>query len=176
MKYFDELVLAMTWLGEKPDTIFLGQSVEYPGNAMFNTLSKVAMDKRLECPVAEEMQMGITLGLSLEGFVPISCYPRFDFLILATNQLINHIDKTYQISKGKMNPRPIIRVVVGSVRPMYPGVQHSQDHTAAFKSMATHLNVVLLEEPEQIFPAFQEAYYGNRPSLLIEYGDFYNEK
>ena len=176
MKYFDELVRSMTWLSEKSNTIFLGQSIEYPGNAMFNTMKNVPAEKRLEMPVAEEMQMGITLGLSLEGFVPISCYPRFDFLILATNQLINHIDKTYQISKGKMNPKPIIRVVVGSVTPMYPGVQHSQDHTVAFKSMATHLNVVLLEEPEQIFPAFQEAYEGNRPSLLIEYGDFYNEK
>ena len=29
MKYFDELKRAMTWLGEKPDTMFLGQAVEY---------------------------------------------------------------------------------------------------------------------------------------------------
>jgi pyruvate/2-oxoglutarate/acetoin dehydrogenase E1 component len=176
MKYFDELVRAMTWLGEKSNTIFLGQSVEYSGHAMFNTLKDVSMDKRLECPVAEEMQMGITLGLCLEGFVPVSIYPRFDFLILATNQLINHIDKTYEISGGKLNPNPIIRVSVGSTKPLFPGLQHSQNHTEAFRSMATRLRIITLEEPEQVFPAFQEAYEGNRPTLLVEYGDFYNEK
>lgn len=176
MKYFDELVRAMTWLGEQSNTIFLGQSVEYSGHAMFNTLKEVPMEKRLEMPVAEEMQMGITLGLSLEGFVPISIYPRFDFLILAANQLINHIDKTYAISEGKLNPNPIIRVSVGSTKPLFPGLQHSQDHTEAIRSMATRLQVITLTEPEQIFPSFQQAYEGDRPTLLVEYGDFYNEK
>ena len=84
MKYSEELHRSMMWLAEQPETLFLGQSVEYPGNAMYNTMKDVPIEKRLEMPVAEEMQMGITLGLALKGFIPISCYPRFDFLILAT--------------------------------------------------------------------------------------------
>ena len=176
MGYFDELVRSMTWLGQQSNTIFLGQSVEYSGHAMYNTLKSVPMENRLEFPVAEEMQMGVTLGLCLEGFVPISIYPRFDFLILATNQLINHIDKTHKISRGLLNPNPIIRVSVGSITPMHPGVQHCQDHTEAFKSMATRLQVITLDETEQISPAFQQAYMGDRPTLLVEYGSFYNTK
>ena len=43
----------MTWLGKQPDTIFLGQSIAYPGNAIFKTLSGVPMDKRLELPVSK---------------------------------------------------------------------------------------------------------------------------
>ena len=52
----------MEWLAQQDDTLFLGQAVEEPGTAMFNTLIDVSGTKRIELPVAEEMQMGITLG------------------------------------------------------------------------------------------------------------------
>ena len=53
MKYFDELKRSMDWLSEKPDTIFLGQAVEFPGTAMTNTLKDVDKNKLLEFPVNE---------------------------------------------------------------------------------------------------------------------------
>ena len=37
--------------------------------------------------------MGMSIGLALNGYIPITCFPRFDFLILAFNQLVNHLDK-----------------------------------------------------------------------------------
>ena len=30
-------------------------------------------------PVFEDVQMGLSLGMALNGYVPISCFPRFDF-------------------------------------------------------------------------------------------------
>ena len=41
MKYKQELIRSMNWLSKKKDTIFLGQSVNYTGNAIFNTLKEV---------------------------------------------------------------------------------------------------------------------------------------
>ena len=84
-KYFDELERTMQWLGQQPDTMFLGQAVEYKGTAMTNTLVNVPREKLLEMPVDEEMQMGITNGLSLNDTVPISIYPRWNFLLLAVD-------------------------------------------------------------------------------------------
>jgi hypothetical protein len=40
----------------------------------------------------------MSIGLAMQGYVPITCYPRFDFLILAFNQLVNHLDKIRQMS------------------------------------------------------------------------------
>ena len=60
---------------------------------MSNTLKNISKNKLLELPVAEEMQMGITLGLAMDGNIPISIFPRWNFLLYAVNQLINHIDK-----------------------------------------------------------------------------------
>ena len=45
MKYFDTLSLAMEKLSKNKKTICLGQAVEYPGTAMFNTLKKVNIKK-----------------------------------------------------------------------------------------------------------------------------------
>ena len=47
-KYFDELKRAMEYLGDQPDTLFLGQAVAYKGTAMTNTLKDVEPDKLLE--------------------------------------------------------------------------------------------------------------------------------
>src|SRR5262245_51601061 len=107
MTYRSELIRAMEFLAQDARTIFLGQSVSYPGNAIYNTLEKVPADKRLELPVFEDFQMGLSTGLALEGWIPVSCYPRFDFLLLAANQLVNHLDKMRHMSSGAMQPRVI---------------------------------------------------------------------
>ena len=178
MKYKDELIRSMEWLANKEDTIFLGQACKVSGHAISSTLEKVPDEKRVELPVFEETQLGISTGMALEGFVPITVYPRFDFFILACNQLINHLDKMRDMSKGEMTPRVIIRVAVGSKNPIDAGPQHTQDHTEAFRKMLTDINVVRLEEPEEIFPAFKEAYEreDSRSTLIIEYGEYYGTK
>ena len=127
MKYADELKRAMDYLAEDRMTIFLGQAVAFPGTAMSNTLKDVPKSKLLELPVAEEMQMGMTLGMALNGHIPISIFPRWNFLLCATNQLVNHVDKLSMMSDFKS--RIIIRTGVGSERPLHPQHQHAVSYT-----------------------------------------------
>jgi pyruvate/2-oxoglutarate/acetoin dehydrogenase E1 component len=178
MRYKDELVRAMEWLGKQPDTVFLGQAIAYSGHGISNTMVNVPKEKRIELPVMEETQMGMSTGLALAGFVPITCYPRFDFFILAANQLINHLDKMREMSKGDMQPRVIIRVAIGSKLPFSAGPQHTQNHLEAFKLMLTDIDVVELKEPDQIFDEFQHAYQRmpSRSTLLIEHSEYYGTK
>lgn len=174
MTYKGALWEAMTWLADYPNTVFLGQSVAYPGTAMYGTLDNVPDYKRIELPVAEDMQMGLSIGLALQGYVPISLFPRFDFLLLATNQLVNHADRLPLMSDYR--PRVIIRTSVGSSRPLDPQWQHKGDYTEAFRSMLKTVRVVKLEEPEQILPAYKEAYQFQGTTLLVEVADYLNEK
>ena len=178
MKYFDELKRSMEWLGEQENTIFIGQAVEYPGTAMTNTLVNIERSKLLEMPVNEDMQMGMTLGMALNGAVPISIYPRWNFLLLAANQLVNHVDKIKVMSDGAYTPKIIIRTSIGSQRPLHPQHQHIADFTGGFRSMCDFVDIVRLDEPNQIFEAYKYAYLrtDNRPTVLVEWGDFYNEK
>lgn len=176
-RYFEELELAMQWLAIQPDTIFLGQSVRYPGTAMYRTLDKVVpMEKRLEMPVAEEMQMGISTGLALQGFTPISIYPRWDFLLLATNQIVNHLDKIPLMSENGYQPKVIIRTGIGSITPLNPQWQHRGDYTQPFQEMCKTIRVVLLEHAEQILPFYMAAYNRKESTILVEVSDFLNKK
>ena len=100
--------------------------------------------------------MGMSTGLALMGYVPISCYPRFDFLLLAMNQLVNHLDKIRIMSDQQFKPKVIIRTSVGSKKPLNGGPQHTQDYTEQFKKILTEVKVVYLKSPKQIFPEFKK--------------------
>ena len=178
MKYADELKKSMEWLASKDDTLFIGQAVEYPGTAMSNTVRDIDPKKLLEMPVAEDMQMGITLGMALNGTVPISFFPRWNFMILGANQLVNHIDKINIMSDGKYTPKIIIRTSIGSQRPLHPQHQHISDFTAGFKAMCDFVDFIRLDEANQILPAYKNAYErtDGKPTVLVEWGDYLNEK
>jgi len=178
MKYFDELKRSMEFLAKDPRTMFLGQAVACPGTAMSNTLKEVSKGKLLELPVNEEMQMGMTNGLALDGMVPVSIFPRWNFLLLAVNQIINHLDKMKIMSNGGFLPKVIIRTGIGAERPLHPQHQHVGDFTEAFRKMTTNIEVIRLDEPEDIFPAYEKALLreDGKSTLVVEYGDYYNEK
>ena len=178
MRYFNELKRSMNYLGGKKDTIFIGQAVEVPGTAMSNTLKDIKKGKLLELPVTEEMQMGMTLGLSMHNNVTISIFPRWNFLLYGMNQLINHIDKFKVMCGNSINPKIIIRTGIGSKRPLHPQYQHIGDFSQAIQKMCTTIKVVKLNEPKDIFPAYKKAYERKDGinTILVEYGDYYNEK
>ena len=178
MKYFSELKRSMNYLAENSKTIFIGQAVEVPGTSMSNTLKDINPKKLIELPVAEEMQMGMTLGLALNGDIPISIFPRWNFLLYAVNQLVNHTDK-FNVMVGKnLKSKMIIRTSVGSQRPLHPQFQHIGDFTDAFKKMTTTIEIIRLKEPKDIFPAYKKALTrkDGKNTILVEYGDYYNEK
>jgi len=146
-------------------TIFLGQGVEYPGTFMSQTLDLVPKEKRLELPVAEEMQLGMSIGLALDGYIPVSIFPRWNFFLLAVNQAVNHLNV--------MRPHVIVRVGIGSTKPLYPGPQHTGDHTEAFRLMMPDTTIVRLEHAEQIVPEYRAALERESPTILVEIADSY---
>lgn len=148
-----------------PRVVFLGQGVRDPGTFMSTTLQGVPIEQRIEMPVAEEMQMGMSIGLSLAGFVPISIYPRWNFLLLAANQLVNHLDK--------MKAHVIVRVGVGSSKPLDPGPQHTSDFTDAFQLMMPNTYIGRLNNASDVITEYRQALGRKGPSILVEIADLY---
>jgi len=168
--YLSELNRAMLMLAENPHTMFVGQAVKYPGQAAFKSFDGIPMERRIEMPVAEDMQMGICTGMSLCGWVPVAFYTRWDFLILAANQLINHLDKLPFMG---WHPKVIIRTSVGRTTPLNPGPQHSQDYTDAMKMILKTIPVLRLSKAEDVFPAYQTAMSTSGSTILVEEMRFY---
>lgn len=173
----DELTRAMELMGSHSNTIFMGQSVEVAGTAMRNTLLNVDESKLLELPVEEDFQLGLSIGMALSGMVPISIFPRWNFLLLATNQIVNHLDKLKDLTQSESPGKVIIRTGIGSKTPLHPGPQHTGDFTEAFKLMCPNINVVRLDSADSIFDEYKKAYdrTDGVSSLLIEWSDKYND-
>lgn len=168
ISYKGEIIKAMSLLAQDKRVVFLGQNITYPGAAIYETMVGMPASKVIEVPIMEDAQMGISIGLSLEGYIPVSIYPRMDFLIIATNQLVNHLDKIGEMSCGQFKPKVIIRTAIGASRPLYPGAQHCQDHTVALRHLLTNIDVVKLVDAREIVPAYKNALESEKSSILIE--------
>src|SRR5882672_7183255 len=113
MKYFDELKRTMEWLAQQPQVMFVGQTVAGPGTFMYQTLRDCPKDRALEMPINESFQMQFTIGMALTGTIPVSVYPRQNFLLLAAADMANMLDKIPEISDRQWPFKVIIRVATG---------------------------------------------------------------
>jgi len=157
---------AMEILAKDERVVFMGQLVNC-WDCIYGSLKDIPKTKKIELPIMEDVQMGMATGMALEGFVPITIYPRMDFLILAANQLINHLDKIEEMSNGEFKPKVIIRTIVGKKKPLDAGIQHTGDYSKMFKAALKNINVVVIK-PNQIISAYKKALRSDKSTLLIE--------
>ena len=162
--YKDAMVDSMTDLG-KLGAIFIGYNVLY-GNAI-GTLKNVPDDQKLETPVAENLMAGLAIGMSFEGFLPVIYYERHDFMLVAADAIVNHIDKIERISHGEFKCPVLIRAVTADAGPFYSGITHSQDFTNVFKEAVSFP----VEDPitgVDVIKAFKDAQLSGRPVMVVE--------
>lgn len=169
--YKDALTEAMTFLGQQENIVFIGQQIVYAGNPMSTTLTDVSKDLMIETPVMEETQMGMSLGMAMTGKTVVTFYPRWDFIISATNQLINHVDKFELMTGKKVNI--LIRLGKGSDTPLDPGHQHKGNYLNEFKSLCPHIKFHDLTNADEILDIYKTAFTEGGVHVLVEYPQLY---
>jgi pyruvate dehydrogenase E1 component alpha subunit len=162
--YKDAVLLAMTELGQK-GAIFIGYNVAR-GDAM-GTLKEVPFSQKIETPVAENLMMGLAIGMSFEGFLPVVYFERHDFMMVAMDAIVNHVDKIERISHGEFKVPLIIRAVTADAGPFYSGITHSQDFTDVLRA-AVSFPVSDPKNGSEILQAFRDAVASQRPAIIIE--------
>ncbi len=156
--------LAMKELGEL-GAIFIGYNVAR-GDAM-GTLGSVPSDQKLETPVAENLMTGLGIGMSFEGFLPVVYFERHDFMLVAMDAIVNHVDKIERISHGEFKVPLIIRAVTADAGPFYSGITHSQDFTDMLRT-AVDFPVTDPVTGDDLLQAFRSAVASGRPAIVIE--------
>lgn len=173
MTYKESLHAAMLELDKDEKRRYLGYGIRYGARAggSFNGISD---DKMIECPVCENLMLGMAIGLSLKGLKPVVYFERFDFLILAADALCNHLDAAKIISRGEFNPAVIIRVVVGnSQKPLFTGHTHTRDYGVAISQMV-NFKVWRVNDEWQFGPTYKkaaDAQDAGESSIVIEMKD-----
>jgi pyruvate/2-oxoglutarate/acetoin dehydrogenase E1 component len=176
VKYLDALREAMSLCAAEPNSIIMGQSVRAGGTALRRTLDHLPDEKLLELPVFENTQMGMATGMAIGGMLPICCFPRWNFLLSATDQLVNHLDKLPLMSNGGYRPRVIIRVAVPSDQPLDPGSQHLGNFSGPYRAMLKTVEIAELHSPAQVRTEYRRALMRPdcRSTILVEFSELYD--
>lgn len=109
------------------DVFTIGQglwSPWYVGNSMTDLDKEFGIDRVIDTPVSEAACTGAAIGASLCGKRPIVIHPRMDFMILATDPIVNQAAKWSHMLGGQAHPAVTVRGIIN--RGGQQGAQHSQ--------------------------------------------------
>lgn len=171
--YKQALTDAMISAATDPKVRFLGYGVKIGGRA-HGTLKNVPDEQLVETPVAENLMIGLAIGMSLMGLRPVVFIERFDFILNALDAIVNHLDKIEGMSRGQFKPAVIIRVVVGNQKkPFFTGATHTQDFSDAMFELVKFRVQTLISEFEVLrhYTRAQIDQQAGRSTMLIEYKD-----
>jgi acetoin:2,6-dichlorophenolindophenol oxidoreductase subunit beta len=96
----------------------------YVGATMDDLDKEFGTDRVIDTPVSELACTGTALGASLCGYRPIVIHPRMDFMLMATDQIVNQAAKWAHMLGGRTSPAITIRGIIN--RGGEQGAQHSQ--------------------------------------------------
>lgn len=169
MKFKDAVTQVMTELGDD-GSIFIGYSL-IPGDAM-GTLKNVSDDQKIETPVAENLMVGLAIGMSFEGFKPVVYFERHDFMLVAADAIGNHVDKIERISHGEFKVPVILKTVVDDGGLFYSGPTHSQNFTSVFKRMVD-FPVLDPQTSEEALDMYRYAKNSDGPVMIVEHKKYH---
>lgn len=128
LKYQDAIREGFEYLlGNHKRVFAIGQglwSPWYVGNTMIDLDKKFGRSRVVDTPVSENACTGIAIGASLCGYRPIVIHPRMDFMILATDTIVNQAAKWHHMLGGQSSPAVTVRGIIN--RGGEQGAQHSQ--------------------------------------------------
>ena len=136
------------------NSIIIGQGIDDPKKIFGTTemlLEKFGKTRSVDTPISEEGITGVCLGMSLNKIYPIQTHIRSDFLLLASNQIINLIAKYKYMFGGLYKVPMLLRVVIG--RSWGQGAQHSQ----SLQSLYSHipgLKVIMPSSSQSILDSY----------------------
>lgn len=156
-------------LESDPRVVLLGEDILDPYGGAFKVTRGLSTDfpaRVRATPVSEAAIAGVSAGLALAGFRPISEVMFGDFLTLCFDQIVNHIAKYAPMYDGAATCPVVIRTPSGGGRGYGP--THSQSLEKHFLGVP-HLRVVaasLWHDPVALFEGFLA---NDSPVLQIEH-------
>jgi len=119
-----------------PSVMVLGQDVGKEGGVFRVTdglQSKFGAQRVVDTPLAESGIVGVALGLAVKGFKPVAELQFMGFLPPALDQLISHISRIRNRSRGRYTCPMVIRMPYGG------GIHAPEHHSESMEAMLAHI-------------------------------------
>lgn len=155
-------------LKNDPDVFVLGQglwSPWYVGSTMTDLDKKYGRERVIDSPVSENATTGAGIGAAITGMRPIVVHPRMDFMLLASDQIVNQAANWAYMFAGQASVPVVIRAIIN--RGGEQGAQHSQSMHAWFAHIPG-LRVVMPSTPYDAKGLLISAVYDDNPVLYID--------
>jgi pyruvate/2-oxoglutarate/acetoin dehydrogenase E1 component len=127
-KYRQAMTMALEEEMERDERVVLmGQDVARPGGSFGTTrglLERFGEGRVRDSPISEQALVGAAIGAAATGLRPVAEILFFDFLGIASDQLVNQAAKIRWFSRGSVTVPVVIKAGVGTGFGM--GAQHSQ--------------------------------------------------
>lgn len=151
-----------------PRVFVIGQglwSPWYAGNSLLNLDIEFGRDRLIDSPVSENAVTGAAIGAALAGMRPIVFHPRMDFMLLATDTIMNQAANWSYMFGGQANVPVVIRATVN--RGGEQGAQHSQAVQGLF-AQVPGLKVVTPSTPADAKGLLVAAVRDGNPVMYVD--------
>lgn len=163
-------------LRSDPRTFVFGQGVWspwYAGTSLKDLDKEFGRGRVIDSPVSENATTGAAIGAAMAGMRPIVFHPRMDFMLLATDTIVNQAANWSYIFAGQVPVPVTIRATIA--RGGEQGAQHSQ----ALQALYAHipgLKVVMPSTPYDAKGLLIAAVNDGNPIMYIDDRWLYDEE
>jgi len=161
-------------LEQDPRVICYGLGTDDPRGVFGTTLGlreRFGGQRVFDMPTAENAMTGIAIGAALNGIRPVMTHQRFDFFLLAMDQLVNNAAKWHYMFGGQGSVPITIRLIIG--RGWGQGPTHSQNLQAWFAHVPG-LKVVMPTSPADAKGLLLASIFDDDPVLFLEHRWLHN--
>jgi len=148
--------------------VVLGEDVGVDGGVFRITdglLQKFGTKRVIDTPLAESGIIGVAIGMSVYGFRPVAEIQFMGFVFTAFNQIISHVARLRNRSRGRFSVPMVIRMPYGA------GVKALEHHSESTEALFCHipgLKVVVPSNPYDAKGLLTASIRSEDPVLFLE--------
>jgi 2-oxoisovalerate dehydrogenase E1 component beta subunit len=155
-------------LAHDPDVLVFGEDVGVNGGvfrATDNLAKRFGENRVFDTPLAESLIAGMALGLAAQGLKPVAEIQFLGFSYPAFDQIINHIGRLRNRTRGRLSAPLVIRAPYGG------GIRAPEHHSESTEALYAHIpgiKVVIPSSPARAYGLLLAAIADPDPVLFFE--------
>lgn len=170
LKYDEAINEALTQMMAADKSVFvMGQGVKSPwyvGNTTKGLFNRFGPSRVIDTPVSENAVTGVAAGAAIAGLRPVVIHPRMDFMVYATDQIVNEASNWSYMFGGKSHAVPLV------IRPIINrGGEQGAQHAQALQAWFAHIPGLKVVMPANAYDAkglMVAAIKDNNPVMYID--------
>ncbi len=157
--------------------IVFGQDVAFGKGGVFGITAgltdKYGKRRCFNTPLAESTIVGLSIGLSMSGFIPVAEIQFADYMWTSVNQIVNELSSIHYRSNGVWNCPVVLRMPYGGY--IQGGPYHSQS-VEAYLCHTPGIKVVIPSNASDAKRLLKAAIRDPNPVIFLEHKGLYRQR